>query len=82
METIRAVFIGLEGETIEEKILSYPPPLVIEVAFLKPISLQMAWEEGREGSPHDVVVPFYLHRGHEIHEDGVESVALYIRKAI
>lgn len=76
MTSVRAVLIGLEGEKLQEMQVDWPPPLVLEVAFLRP--LRRVWEEG---PVHDIV-EFHYHRAHEIHEDGVETVALYLRRGI
>lgn len=79
MDTIRAVFVGLEGEVLDQKVIEYPPPLVVEVAFTKP--LRALWEQGLTMDLYKVV-EFHYHPAHEITEDGVESVALYIREGI
>lgn len=78
MTFVRAVLIGLEGETLEERAVRWPPPAVLEIAFTKPITALQEWM----GDVPYVVVPFDYHHAHEITEDGVETVALYIRRGI
>jgi len=70
--------VGLEGEKLEEREVPWPPPAVVEVQFMRPITAPQEWM----GDVPFTIVPFDYHHAHEIHEDGVETVALYVRRGI
>jgi len=79
MNTVRAMLVGLEGETLQEMEVEWPPPPVMEIAFQRPMT---RLEEWMGAVPAFEIVPFDYHHAHELHDDGVETVALYIRRGI